>query len=119
MTVAPYTVEFTPAARRRLAKLPLAAAAALYEHIVGPVAGNPHRLGKPLEDPFDDVWSTRRGEYRALYAIDDDNRVITIRRTPQRGLPPAVTRSSLPCDLVGGSRPRRTLSMIASGHATR
>jgi mRNA interferase RelE/StbE len=39
-----YTVTFTPAARRRLGKLPLSAAAALYEHLTGPVAANPHRL---------------------------------------------------------------------------
>jgi len=29
----PYTIAFTPAARRRLDKLPLAAATALYEHL--------------------------------------------------------------------------------------
>jgi hypothetical protein len=34
----PYTVTFTPAARRRLGKLSLSAATALYEHLVGPVA---------------------------------------------------------------------------------
>jgi len=42
------------------------------------MAGNPHRLGKPLDAPFDQVWSARRGEYRALYTIDDANRIITI-----------------------------------------
>jgi mRNA interferase RelE/StbE len=57
---APYTIDFTPAARRRLDKLPLHAAAALYEHLTGPVAENPHRLGKPLDQPFDDVRTTRR-----------------------------------------------------------
>lgn len=46
-----YTVTFTPAARRRLGKLPLSAATALYEHLTGPVAANPHRLGKPLDAP--------------------------------------------------------------------
>lgn len=78
MTSEPYVVEFTPGARRRLGKLPLAAATALYEHIMGPVAGNPHRLGKPLDAPFDDVWSARRGEYRALYTLDDYERTITV-----------------------------------------
>ena len=73
-----YTVTFSPAARRRLDKLPLTAAIALYEHLIGPVADNPHRLGKPLESPLDDVWSTRRGEYRALYTLDDDQRTVTV-----------------------------------------
>jgi mRNA interferase RelE/StbE len=74
----PYAIDFTPAARRGLARLPLPAATALHEHLTGPVAGNPYRLGKPLEAPFDDVWSTRRGDYRALYSIDDRKRAITV-----------------------------------------
>jgi mRNA interferase RelE/StbE len=73
-----YTVTFTPAARRRLGKLPLSAATALYEHLAGPVAANPHRLGKPLNVPFEDVLSTRRGDYRALCTVDDPTRVVTV-----------------------------------------
>lgn len=49
----PYAITFAPAARRRLSNLPLSAATALYEHLTGPVAGNPRRLGKPLDAPFD------------------------------------------------------------------
>jgi mRNA interferase RelE/StbE len=74
----PYAIEFTPAARRGLARLPLPAATALHEHLTGPVADNPHRLGKLLEAPFDDVWTTRRGDYRALYSIDDRQHAITV-----------------------------------------
>jgi mRNA interferase RelE/StbE len=73
-----YTITFTPAARRRLGAVPLPAAAALYEHLVGPVAGNPRRLGKPLDAPFEAVLSTRRGDYRALYTVDDQAHVITV-----------------------------------------
>jgi mRNA interferase RelE/StbE len=47
-----YAIAFTPAARRRLGALPLSAATALYEHLTGPVARNPRRLGKPLDAPF-------------------------------------------------------------------
>jgi mRNA interferase RelE/StbE len=79
-----YEVTFSPAARRGLARLPLAAATALYEHLTGPVAGNPYRLGKPLDSPFDDVWSTRPGEFRALETIDDDNHVITVAAVAHR-----------------------------------
>lgn len=75
---APYTVVFTPAARRRLDKLPLPAAMALYEHLTGPVAANPYRLGKPLNVPFDELRSTRRGDYRALYTVDERQRAITV-----------------------------------------
>jgi mRNA interferase RelE/StbE len=73
-----YIVAFTPAARRRLGKLPLAAATALYEHLTGSVAANPHRLGKPLDAPFEEVLSTRRGDYRALYTVDDRARIVTV-----------------------------------------
>jgi mRNA interferase RelE/StbE len=65
----PYVIDFTPAARRGLARLPLPAATALHEHLTGPVADNPYRLDKPPEAPFDDVWTTRRGDYRALCSI--------------------------------------------------
>lgn len=74
----PYSLVFAPSARRRMDKLPLEAAVALYEHLIGPVTENPHRLGKPLEVPYDGVWTTRRGEYRALYVIDDAARTITV-----------------------------------------
>jgi mRNA interferase RelE/StbE len=61
---ASYTVVLTPAARRRLSKLPLPAATALFEHLTGPVAENPYRLSKPLDTPFDQVRSVRRDAYR-------------------------------------------------------
>ena len=73
-----YSVVFTAAARRGMNRLPPAAATALYEHIMGPVAANPQRLGKQLDPPLDALHSTRRGEYRALYMIDDDERFVTI-----------------------------------------
>jgi len=74
----PYEIFFAPAARRRLDQLSLPVATAIFEHVTGPVAENPHRLGKPLDRPFDDVWTTRRGDYRVLYTIDDRERVVTV-----------------------------------------
>jgi mRNA interferase RelE/StbE len=75
---APYVVVFTPAARRGLDKLPLPAATALYEHLTGLVAENPYRLGKPLDAPFEELRPTRRGDYRALYTIDERQRSATV-----------------------------------------
>lgn len=74
----PYSVTFTRSARRGMSRLPLAAAVSLYEHIIGPVATNPHRLGKMLAPPFDAIWTTRRGEYRALYTIDEKGHAVTV-----------------------------------------
>ena len=59
-------------------RLPLTAATALFEHLTGPVAENPHRLGKQLDAPLDSLWSTRRGEYRAIYAIDESGHRVNV-----------------------------------------
>ena len=59
-------------------RLPLSAATAMFEHLTGPVAENPRRLGKQLDSPLDDLWSTRRGAYRAIYAIDDEQHRVNI-----------------------------------------
>ena len=32
--------------------------------------GTRGRLGKPLDAPFEEVLSSRRGDYRALYTVD-------------------------------------------------
>lgn len=74
----PYEVVFTAAGRRGMDRLPLPAAAALFEHLTGPVAGNPHRLGKQLDAPLENLWSTRRGEYRAIYSVNDKERTVRI-----------------------------------------
>ncbi|MGQ0777226.1 MAG: type II toxin-antitoxin system RelE family toxin [Pseudonocardiales bacterium] len=74
----PYSVAFAAAARRGMNRLPEHVAAALFEHLTGALASNPHRLGKPLDKPYDGIWSTRRGEYRAFYTIDDDQNTISI-----------------------------------------
>ena len=72
---APCTITFT---QRRLSNLPLTAATALYEHLTGPVAENQRRLGKPLDAPFEEVLSSRRGDYRALYTVDQRAKVVTV-----------------------------------------
>ncbi|GAA1875150.1 hypothetical protein GCM10009836_65490 [Pseudonocardia ailaonensis] len=69
---------FTAAARRGMNRLPSGAAAALFEHLTGPVVENPFRLSKQLDAPLEELRSTRRGEYRALYVVDVENRVVTV-----------------------------------------
>ncbi|WP_448237122.1 type II toxin-antitoxin system RelE family toxin [Microbacterium paulum] len=75
----PYTVVFTQSARRALEiTLPESVATAAFEFIVGPLADNPWRLGRPLREPLAPLYSARRGEYRVLYRIEDDRLVIEI-----------------------------------------
>ncbi len=74
-----YTLVITPSARRQLAeKLPEAPAFAAFEFIVGALLENPHRVGKRLRPPLDDQHSARRGTYRVIYRIDDEQRTVTV-----------------------------------------
>lgn len=67
-----YHLAFTPAARRALhTQLPESVAAACVEFIFGPLAEEPHRVGKPLRAPLEGKYSARRGEFRVIYTIDD------------------------------------------------
>lgn len=76
---ASYEVVFTRAARRALeVELPEKVAAAAFEFIVGPLADNPHRVGKPLRAPLAPLYSARRGEYRVIYRIVDRRLVIEV-----------------------------------------
>lgn len=76
---AAYEVVFTRSARRALEiTLPAAVAAAAFEFIIGPLARNPRRVGKPLREPLAPLYSARRGEYRVLYRIEDERLVIEI-----------------------------------------
>ena len=74
-----YTVIFSRQARRNLHEnLPLEVAVAAMEAIDGPVTTNPHRAGKPLEEPFDGYHSARRGTYRIIYRINEEKHTVEI-----------------------------------------
>jgi len=75
----PYTVIFSRQARRNLHEnLPLDVAAAAMETIDGPITASPHRVGKPLDEPFDGYHSARRGTYRIIYRINEDKHTVEI-----------------------------------------
>jgi len=74
-----YEVRLAPPARRALAtQLPEAVAAACYAFLSGPLADNPHRVGKPLTGTYEGLHSARRGEYRVIYRIDDGIVVVVV-----------------------------------------
>ena len=77
-----YTVILSSRARRALAEqLPEAVAAACHELIQGPLAENPYRVGKQLGPPHYPAYAARRGDFRVVYDIRDDEvavEVITI-----------------------------------------
>ncbi|MBH0781555.1 type II toxin-antitoxin system RelE family toxin [Nocardia bovistercoris] len=53
------------------------------ETVAGPIS-TPHRVGKPLVEPFDGFYSARRGTYRIVYRINDDKHAVEIHSVRHR-----------------------------------
>jgi len=74
-----YRVAFRGPARRALAdRLPEAVAAAVLEFCTGPLAEDPHRVGKPLFGPLLGLHGARRSTYRIIYLIDDEQHSVDV-----------------------------------------
>lgn len=78
MTDEVHRVAWTPTARRALTRLPEKAATAAVEFIYGPLAENPHRVGKPLRFELEGLHSARRGDFRIIYRIAEVVTVVAI-----------------------------------------
>jgi mRNA interferase RelE/StbE len=78
VTDADFAVAWTATSRRTAARLPEKVATAAVEFIYGSLAENPRRVGKPLKLGLAGLHSARRGDYRAIYMIDDGVRTVTI-----------------------------------------
>jgi mRNA interferase RelE/StbE len=76
----PYTVVLSAPARRSLGeKLALDAVIGVADFLEHALAANPHRVGKQLDPPLDDVYSARvMREWRVLYVIDDSARRVLV-----------------------------------------
>jgi mRNA interferase RelE/StbE len=74
-----YEIRFQAAARRAIAQhLRETVAAAALEFCAAAPAEIPHRVGKPLFGPLAGCFGARRGTYRIVYRIDEDNRVVHV-----------------------------------------
>jgi mRNA interferase RelE/StbE len=80
----PYQVEITPEGLRHLNRLPKKVRAAVIEAIFGTIAQNPQRAGKALRGELEGLRSARRGDFRIVYEIDEDARVILVHRAQHR-----------------------------------
>lgn len=83
MTDEPYALVITSTALRALSAAPPRGvgervAWAVHEFVRGPLLMRPHRLGKPLAPPLDGTFSARRGSFRVLHEIDEENRRVTV-----------------------------------------
>ena len=65
-------------------RFPEAVAFAVIDFIAGALLENPKRVGAPLRGQLEGVWSARRGTYRVLYRVDDENREVVILRVGHR-----------------------------------
>lgn len=74
----PFGVAWTGPARRALARIPEKVATSAVEFIYGPLADNPARLGRALRFELEGMHSAHRGDYRIIYRIDDEHRVVVI-----------------------------------------
>ena len=78
MTGPAFAIAWTATARRALTRLPEKIATAVVEFLYGSLAENPHRAGKPLKLGLEGMHSARRGDYRVIYRIDDDQCLVTV-----------------------------------------
>lgn len=86
MTAPRYRVGFRGPARRALAeRLPEAVATAVLEFCAGPLAEDPHRVGKPLFGPLFGLHGARRSTYRIVYLIDDEQLTVDVVDVAHRG----------------------------------
>jgi mRNA-degrading endonuclease RelE of RelBE toxin-antitoxin system len=82
--VSDYDVDFTPPARRAMARLPEKVAAAIAEFVVGSLAENPRRLSKELKLELAGTYSARRGDYRIVFEVDEELRRVAVVRIEHR-----------------------------------
>lgn len=79
-----WDVQFAPAAIRGLKRLPPRVVAAVVEFATVTLPGNPYRMSKPLQGELEGYYSARRGDYRVLFSLDEDRRVLTVERIAHR-----------------------------------
>jgi mRNA-degrading endonuclease RelE of RelBE toxin-antitoxin system len=79
-----YTVQVSSEAIRGLNRLPTKVAAAIVEFVTVTLVKNPQQLSKPLRGELEAYRSARRGDYRILIRIDEDERTVLVIRVDHR-----------------------------------
>ncbi len=73
-----------PAARAISEELPESVAAAVIDFITGSLLENPQRVGRELRNELAGIHSARRGTFRILYRINEEQREVTVLRVDHR-----------------------------------
>ena len=79
-----YEVEITPEGLRHLNQLPDRIREAALSALFGPIAENTRRLGKPLLGELEGLTVARRGDYRIIYEILEEDQVVVVHRIQHR-----------------------------------
>lgn len=74
----PYELRISTRAERDLERLPEKIGAACIAFIFGPLAEAPYRLGGTLRGQWAGLRSARRGSYRIIYGIDEEQHRIDV-----------------------------------------
>jgi mRNA-degrading endonuclease RelE of RelBE toxin-antitoxin system len=80
-----YAVVLSHRAKRAIERdLPEAVAIAVVDFLYGPLAEDPYRVGTPLRLDLEGYRSARRGQYRVIYSIHDDQVLVRVVRISHR-----------------------------------
>lgn len=80
-----YELVMAPPARRAVAEgLPEAVAAAVIDFLTETLVVEPRRVGKPLRGELFGIYSARRGTYRVLYRIREQQHEVVVLRVEHR-----------------------------------
>ncbi|MDQ6838498.1 MAG: type II toxin-antitoxin system RelE/ParE family toxin [Actinomycetota bacterium] len=79
-----YQTVLTASALRSLRSVPPRVAEPLVAFIFGSLAGEPRRRGKPLQRELEGRWAARRGDYRIVYRLDEDTKIMYVLKIGHR-----------------------------------
>lgn len=79
-----WKVALSARAQRDLARLPPRIATAVVEFVTGAMTEQPTRLSRPLSGGLSGVRSARRGDYRILFEVRSDQRLLLVVRIAHR-----------------------------------
>jgi mRNA-degrading endonuclease RelE of RelBE toxin-antitoxin system len=80
----PYELRLTGPVQRQLERLPEGTAAAIVEFMLTALIENPHRVGGRLQRELAGLHSARRGAYRVIYEIDEEQHAVIVLRVDHR-----------------------------------
>jgi mRNA interferase RelE/StbE len=79
-----YELRVTGPAQRQLGRLPEGTAAAIVEFMLGALMERPHQVGGRLQRELAGLHAARRGAYRVVYEIDEDQAAVIVLRIDHR-----------------------------------